>query len=115
VTLLADDGVTPLGATELVRNVDGHTRTPRSLNWNTEVDRDVNRNLTIRVGYQQRSTRSEPIIDTDAAGVGRSGPSAAWRRPLTVSRSAVVARYQFHGSDQLVGSYTPLVGGRRSQ
>jgi hypothetical protein len=106
VTLFADDGVTPLGATELVRNVDGRTRTPRSLNWNTEIDREVVRNLTVRVGYQQRSTRSEPFVDTTPLGSVDPVLQLRGDGRSRYRETQVLARYQFHGSDQLVGSYT---------
>jgi hypothetical protein len=106
VTLFAHDGVTPLGDTELVRNVDGRTRTPRSLNWNTEIDRQVIRNLTVRVGYQQRSTRSEPIVDATPLGSADPALQLHGDGRSRYRETQVLARYQFHGSDQLVGSYT---------
>ena len=84
----------------------GNVRTPRSLTWNAEVDREVIPNLLVRVGYQQRSTRSEPILDVSPASsddqvlVLRGDGRSRYRE------AQVVARYQFHGADQLVGSYT---------
>src|SRR5262249_44086546 len=106
VTLFGDDGVTPLGPTRLVRSVTGNVRTPRSLTWIAEVDREVIPNLLVRVGYQQRSTRSEPILDVSPASsddqvlVLRGDGRSRYRE------AQVVARYQFHGADQFVGSYT---------
>jgi hypothetical protein len=106
VTLFGDDGITPLGPTRLVRSVVGNVRTPRSLNGNAEIDRQVTQNLLVRVGYQQRSTRSEPILDisplasADPVLLLRGDGRSRYRE------AQIVARYQFHGADQIVGSYT---------
>ena len=76
-------------------------RAPRSVNWDVEVDREWVQNLFVRVGYQQREQRYDPIVDaTDSAIVLRSNGESRYRE------AQVTARYQFHGLDQIVASYT---------
>ncbi|HWF85497.1 MAG TPA: carboxypeptidase regulatory-like domain-containing protein, partial [Vicinamibacterales bacterium] len=64
VTDFAADGLTPVGPTQFVPNVvTSAIHTPRSINWNVEVDREWIRNLFVRVGYQQRENRFESVLD----------------------------------------------------
>src|SRR5260370_29529116 len=45
--------------------------TPRSVNWNIEVDHEWLKNLFVRVGYQQRQARREFILNPiDSASHG---------------------------------------------
>jgi hypothetical protein len=81
-------------------------RTPRSVNWSVELDREWRRNLFVRARYQQRETRFDPVVD---AATADAGASAILLRPDGQSRSRgaeVTARYEFHGGDQIVISYT---------
>ena len=41
----------------------GQFRTPHSVNWNIEFDREWLKNLLVRVGYQQRQATREYILD----------------------------------------------------
>jgi hypothetical protein len=107
VTEFGADGVTPIRPARLVPNViASEFHTPRSVNWTVEIDREWIRNLFVRVGYQQRDVRSEPVLDpTTAAG----GEEILFLRTDGESRyreGQITARYQFHGADQIVGSYT---------
>jgi carboxypeptidase family protein len=106
-TRFGADGVTPSGPPRLVRNaVAAAIDTPRSLNWNLEVDREWIRNFFVRVGYQQRESRFESVLDPATLATGdeilqlRSDGKSRYRE------GQMTARYQFHGSDQIVGSYT---------
>ena len=38
-------------------------RTPRSVNWNIELDREWYKNLFVRMGYQQRQARREFVLN----------------------------------------------------
>jgi hypothetical protein len=100
--LFAEDGVTPLGTpVELSHIVVSGLRTPRGVNGNVEVDREWLRNLFVRVGYQQRDNRFEPVVDALAdATLLRSDGRSHYRE------AQISARYQFHGTDQIVGAYT---------
>jgi hypothetical protein len=102
VTSFAGDGVTPLGpAVELPNVVASELRAPRSVNWNLEVDREWVKNLFVRVGYQQRENRFDPVVDAaDGAIVLRADGRSRYRE------GQISGRYQFHGTDQIVGSYT---------
>ena len=80
-------------------------RTPRSVNWNIELDREWLPNLFIRVGYQQRQARREfvlnPIESPDQGsilGLDNSG-SSRYRE------FQVTARYKFRDLDEFTASY----------
>jgi len=107
VTRFAADGVTPDGPARLVPNlVASAIHTPRSFNWNVEIDREFIRNVFVRVGYQQRESRFESVLDPVMV---RSGEEVLLLRTGGQSRyreAQITARYQFHGTDQIVGSYT---------
>jgi hypothetical protein len=107
VTSYATDGTTPDGPTRLIRNiVPSAIHTPRSLNWNVEIDREWLRNLFVRFGYQQRENRFESLLDPAMLA---SGDEVLLLRTDGRSRyreAQITARYQFHGTDQIVGSYT---------
>ena len=106
VTEFAGDGTTPLGPARLLQNVVGGVHSPRSLNWNAEVDHQVMQSLLVRVSHSERSTRHEPLVDATpldsptAALILKGDGRSRYRE------TQVVGRYQFHGTDQLVGSYT---------
>jgi hypothetical protein len=107
----APDAGTIAGTPVLIRNVVAESlRTPRSTNWNIEIDREWIKNLYVRVGYRQRENRFEPVVDpvTRASGEPvlelRSDGESRYRE------TQVTTRYQFHGpghdADQIVASYT---------
>ena len=83
---------------------DTRFRTPRSVNWNIEVDREWLKNLFVRVGYQQRQGRHEFVLNPSEAndelilGLDNSGSSRY--RELQVT-----GRYKFRESDEFVASY----------
>ena len=96
------DGTTPDGPASVLPNVfasDLHT--PRSLNWNVEMDREWIKNLFVRVGYQQRDTRNEPIVNASTTELTLETDGRSHYR-----EGQVTGRYQFHGTDQVVASYT---------
>src|SRR5581483_11490064 len=76
-------------------------RAPRSINWNVEADREWIPNLFVRVGYQQRDQRFDPIVDAGESAIVLRGDGRSRYR-----EAQVTARYQFHGADQVVASYT---------
>ncbi|HWF85779.1 MAG TPA: hypothetical protein VG222_13065, partial [Vicinamibacterales bacterium] len=107
VTDFAADGLTPVGPAQLVPNVVASAiHTPRSINWNVELDREWIRNFFVRVGYEQRENRFESELDpVTPAG----GDEVLWLRTDGQSRyreGQITSRYQFHGTDQIVASYT---------
>jgi hypothetical protein len=84
---------------------DGRLITPRSVNWNIEVDREWFKNLFVRVGYLQRqgsrefvlnpigSLTQETILQLDNSGSSR------------YREFQVTTRYRISDRDELVASY----------
>ena len=106
-TSFAADGVTPVGPTVLMANVIGPAlHTPRSVDWNLELDREWLKNLFVRVGYQQRETDFEPVLNPVTSASGDPVLLLATDGQSRYREGQITARYQFHGADQLIGSYT---------
>ncbi len=105
VTRFVADGITPVSAPLEFRHVllGGHLDNPRSVGWNVELDREVARNFVLRLGYQQRQSRRDLVVD----------PVESPQPALLLSNTGrslyreyqVTARYQFRGKNQLVVSY----------
>ncbi len=51
------------GPRRFIDQVQNPLRDPRSLRWSVQVDRGVTKNLTLRLGFLNRTTTGEPIID----------------------------------------------------
>jgi hypothetical protein len=107
MTSFEADGVTPAGPTVLVQNVFASAlHTPRSINWNLEVDREWFANFFVRVGYQQRDDRFEPVLNPMTPAGGAPVLLLATDGRSRYREGQITARYKFHGADQVVGSYT---------
>ena len=101
------DGLTPIGqATILANDVASAIHTPRSVNWNVEVDREWIEHLFVRTGYQQRDTRFEPLVDPITTTTGESQLLLRADGRSRYREGQITARYQFHTTDQIVASYT---------
>jgi outer membrane receptor protein involved in Fe transport len=106
LTHFGADGFNPIGTPELQRFefTGGKLRTPRSVNWNIQFDREWLKNLFVRVGYQQRQARREFIVNpierntSTILGLDNSGSSRY--RELEVT-----GRYQFREHDEFTASY----------
>jgi outer membrane receptor protein involved in Fe transport len=101
------DGLQVIGSPERQRFefTGERLRTPRSVNWNIEVDREWLKNLFVRVGYQQRQARREFIlnpIDSESHGtiLGVDNSGSSRYRELEVT-----ARYKFRENDEFTASY----------
>jgi outer membrane receptor protein involved in Fe transport len=106
-TSFAADGVTPVGRTVLMPNVVALAlHTPRSVNWNIEIDREWLKNVFVRIGYQQRETDFEPVLNPITSASGDPVLLLATDGRSRYREGQITARYQFHGADQIVGSYT---------
>jgi hypothetical protein len=84
---------------------DGKIRTPRSINWNIEVDREWIRNLFVRVGYAQRQGQHEFVlnpgpIQNNESILGLSNSGSSRYRELQIT-----TRYKFRERDEFVASY----------
>jgi len=63
VTTYGTDGGTVIdGPREFANLIGGPLHDARAARWSLQVDRSLTKNLTLRVGYLQRSTKNEPII-----------------------------------------------------
>jgi hypothetical protein len=106
-TSFAADGVTPLGPPVFMPNrVASAFHTPRSVNWNLELDREWFTHFFVRVGYQQRETHFEPVLNPLTSAGGTPALLLATDGRSRYREGQLTARYQFHGADQLVASYT---------
>lgn len=60
----AADGVTPIAGTPFRNALDnGDIETPYSIGWSLRVDREMSDRLLVRVGYEQRETRRDFILN----------------------------------------------------
>ena len=107
LTYYAADGLQMVGLPERQRFefIGGQFRTPRSVNWNIEVDREWIRNLFVRVGYQQRQARREFVLnpidsqsEQSILGLDNSGRSR-------YREFQVTTRYTFRERDEFTASY----------
>ena len=100
----ADGSLLPVSTLQRFEFTGDRVRTPRSVNWNIQVDREWLKNLFVRVGYQQRQARREFILNpSDSAngtilGLDNSGSSRY--RELEVT-----GRYTFREHDEFTASY----------
>jgi outer membrane receptor protein involved in Fe transport len=106
LTHFGPDGQEIIGVPQLQRLalLDSKLRTPRSVNWNLQVDREWIKNLFVRVGYQQRQGRREfvlnPIEQNGDSILGLNNSGSSRYRELEVT-----ARYKFRETDEFVASY----------
>jgi hypothetical protein len=101
------DGVTPVGPSVVMPNVVGPAfHTPRSLNWNLELDREWLKGFFVRVGYQQRQNSFESVLNPITSTSGDPILLLATDGRSRYREGQITARYVFHGADQVVGSYT---------
>lgn len=72
VTNFATNGTSILGAPLRFDNrIDGQLSTPRSVRWSAQLDRGLTKDLTARIGYLQRTTKNDLIVNptvSSAAG-----------------------------------------------
>jgi hypothetical protein len=74
VTRYAPDGITAVDGPRLFSNsVDGPLRDLRSVRWNVQLDQGLSKTLTLRIGYLQRATKNdlllEPTVGPSNAGM----------------------------------------------
>ena len=100
IGLFDADGVTPAGPIVAMRNVVASAiHTPRSINWSLAVDREWFKKFFVRVGYQQRDQRFEPVLNPITTVSGASELLLATDGQSRYREGQITARYQFHGTD----------------
>jgi hypothetical protein len=106
LTRFGPDGLDIIGVPQPQRLaiLEPRLRTPRSINWNLQVDREWLKNLFVRVGYQQRQGRREfvlnPIVQNGESILGLNNSGSSRYRELEVT-----ARYKFREHDEFIASY----------
>ena len=72
LTTFGADGVTPVGTPRTLRNVlEGNDfRNPYSIAWNLQLDQELSERLLLRLGYEERQTRREFIVEPILAASG---------------------------------------------
>src|SRR5258707_10596925 len=115
LTDFGPDGQEIIGVPQLQRLalLDSKLRTPRSVNWNVQVDREWIKNLFVRVGYQQRQGRREFVLNpmSEPGAVATGSPNQQSILGLNNSGSSryreleVTARYKFREHDEFIASY----------
>jgi TonB dependent receptor/Carboxypeptidase regulatory-like domain len=58
----------PAGSVVYENKIDGGPRNPRSTSWSLELDREVLRNLSLRLAYEQRNTSNDFVLSPLSAG-----------------------------------------------
>ena len=71
VTTFAGDGTTIVDGPRLFLNTaPSDLKNPYSLAWNAQVDHELNPRLLLRLGYEERSTRRDFVLEPVADGAG---------------------------------------------
>jgi hypothetical protein len=116
LTDFGPDGQEIIGVPQLQRLalLDSKLRTPRSVSWNVQFDREWLKNLFVRVGYQQRQGLREFVLNPMAEpGTVATGSSSDVQDVLALSNSGrsryreleITARYKFREHDEFIASY----------
>jgi hypothetical protein len=107
LTRFGPDGQQIIGVPQLERLVldDNRFRTPRSVNWNIEMDREWLKNLYVRVGYQEREARREFVLNPIESATEGSILLLANSGSARYREFQVTARYKFREHDEFNASY----------
>ncbi|HEX7333329.1 MAG TPA: carboxypeptidase regulatory-like domain-containing protein [Pyrinomonadaceae bacterium] len=101
ITTFANDGVTPIDGPRLFPNTAPEDlKNPYSIAWNLQVDHQLTRRLLLRVGYEERSTRRDFVIEPiDTALLLQNNGRSRYRE------LQAVARFRFQEGRNLFLSY----------
>ncbi|HEY6247556.1 MAG TPA: carboxypeptidase regulatory-like domain-containing protein [Pyrinomonadaceae bacterium] len=107
ITHFGLDGLTVVGLPERQRFslTEDQLQTPRSVNWNIEVDREWIKNLFVRVGYQQRQATREFILNPTPSTTGETILGLDNSGRSRYRELEVTTRYRFREHDEFVASY----------
>jgi hypothetical protein len=107
ITRFGADGEEIIGAPQLQSLVaNGKLRTPRSVNWNIEIDREWLKNLIVRVGYQQRESDREFFLNPVESPVGGNVLLLSNSGISSYREFQVTTRYRLRSNGELIASYT---------
>jgi outer membrane receptor for ferrienterochelin and colicin len=107
LTHVGPDGQEIIGVPQLQRLalLDSKLRTPRSVNWNIQLDREWIKNLFVRVGYQQRQGRREFVLNPIEKQNERSILALENSGSSRYRELEVTAKYNFREHDELIAAY----------
>jgi hypothetical protein len=107
LTRFGSNGLEMIGNPEQQRLIleNSRFRTPRSVNWNVELDREWLKNLFVRVGYQQRQARREFVLNPIESATEGSILLLANSGSSRYREFQVTARYKFREQNEFVASY----------
>ncbi len=101
VTTFADDGFTAIDGPRLFLNTaPEELENPYSLAWNVQVDHQVTPRLLLRVGYEERSTRNDFVIEPVASALLLQNNGRSRYREFQA-----VARFRFQEGRNIFLSY----------
>src|SRR5258708_34185881 len=107
LTHFGPDGQEIIGVPQLQRLalLDSKLRTPHSVNWNVELDREWLKNLFVRVGYQQRRGQREIVLNPIQSETNGLVLLLANSGNSRYREFQVTTRYKFREHDEFVASY----------
>jgi len=112
LTHFGPDGQEIIGVPQLQHPalLDSKLRTPCSVNWNIQLDREWIKNLFVRIGYQQRQGRREFVLNptseaTESSSNGQSILALSNTGSSRYRELEVTARYKVRERDEFIASY----------
>jgi Carboxypeptidase regulatory-like domain/TonB dependent receptor len=101
VTTFANDGLTPIDGPRLLLNTSPEDlENPYSLAWNLQLDHQLNSRLLLRLGYEERSTRRDFVIEPAESALFLQNNGRSRYRELQA-----VARFRFQEGRNIFLSY----------
>lgn len=101
ITTFANDGVTPIDGPRLLLNTAPEDlENPYSLAWNLQVDHQVNNRLLLRLGYEERNTRRDFVLEPSEDALLLQNNGRSRYRELQA-----VARFRFQEGRNIFLSY----------
>ncbi len=107
LTSFAPDGVSPVGRPQLFRNIvgNGRLKTPRSIAWNVQADREVTKRLLVRLGYEERHTTRNFIVNPQANPTGDGMLALSSKGSSRYRELQVVTRYRLQEKRDIFFAY----------
>ena len=101
VTTFANDGITPVDGPRLLSNTaPDKLENPYSLAWNVQLDHQLHQRLLLRLGYEERSTRRDFVIEpTDTELLLQNNGRSRYRE------LQALARFRFQEGRNIYLSY----------
>ncbi len=106
VTNFAADGATVIAPPRFFSNqTDGQLRTPRSVRYSISVDRGITKDLTVRVGFLERFTKNDLLVEPILGSVGTGAIQLNSRGRSRYDEAQFLLVYNKPGFAQFNASY----------